>query len=181
MGATENLATDEAAAENGALANKATTDETATDDTALDDSGSSTSTEILGSSEDLAAAEDASSTDETGVSGSVNNLSGNGLVVNLLLNAFNTDVVGSLSGDILDFLDGNVFSSGHGVVFSGDDGLVVNVGLVSGLGNVFSLVFDGVVVSDSSLDGDVFDSGLSDLFNIGLLIRNVLEVGLSLD
>ncbi len=48
------------------------------------------------------------------------------------------------------------------------------------LGNVFSLVFHSVVVSDFLFSGNIFNSGDSFIVNDGFFIRNVFDSGFAL-
>ena len=56
---------------------------------------------------------------------------------------------------------------------------VLNKLVLIDLGNILSLVFDGIVISDFLLSGNIFDSLDSFVFDDCLLIRNVLNARFS--
>jgi len=97
----------------------------------------------------------------------LNNLLDDWLLDNLLLDwlvddlSFNSLVFNSF----LDSFNWNVFS----------------VSVLIDLGNIFSLVFDGVVVGNSSFSGNVFSSGNSFVFIFNSFERNIFNSGFSSD
>jgi hypothetical protein len=87
---------------------------------------------------------------------------------------------------LLDFLDGLVDDLLlNGLIFNtfldSLSGHVVNISVLVDLRNVFSLIFDGVVIGDLLFLGNVFSALNCLVFNDGLLVGNVLDSGLSLD
>jgi len=84
----------------------------------------------------------------------------------------------------------NVRLGGHELFLHGDvvidffhslGGDIFHSGFISGLGDVFSLVFNGVVVSVSPLDGNIFNSFNGFVVSVGPFIRDLFKSGFPSD
>lgn len=106
-----------------------------------------------------------------GGEGNLLDLGGNGNLRNVDLRDFLSGLVNNL------LFDGLVFDS-----FLNSFGRnVFNVSVLIDLRNVFSLVFNGVVVGDLLFLGNVFNSLDSFVFNDGLFVGNVFDSRFTLD